>query len=101
VVKRKATAINYRHRSGATKIEAEQKQMETLSVIAILREKWADVMAKDQAGYFAHEWQELRNQVRRMIAQDSRYQAIKANRGRYEDKGAGPFSFGAEKAERA
>ncbi|MGZ6225981.1 MAG: hypothetical protein ACXWMH_10815 [Syntrophales bacterium] len=65
MVKRKATAINYRHRSGATKIEAEQKQMETLSVIAILREKWAAVMAKDQAGYFAHEWQELRNQVRR------------------------------------
>jgi len=36
-----------------------------------------------------------------MIAQDSRYQAIKANRGRDEDEGVGPFSFEAEKAERA
>ena len=85
----------------AARKQAEQKQMETLSVIAILGEKWAEVMAKDQAGYFVHEWQELRNQVRRMIAQDSRYQAIKANRGRDEDEGVGPFSFEAEKAERA
>ena len=53
-------------------------RMETLSVIAILEEKWAEVMAKDDAGYFIHEWQELRDQVRRLIAQDSRYQAIKA-----------------------
>ncbi len=60
--------------------QAEQDRVETLSVIAILEEKRAEVMAKDQAGYFIHEWQELRDQVRQMIAQDSRYHTIKANR---------------------
>jgi hypothetical protein len=60
--------------------QADQKRMETLSVIAILEEKWAEVMAKDHAGYFIREWQELRDQVRQMITQDSRYQAIRANR---------------------
>jgi hypothetical protein len=75
------------------KIEDEQMQMETLSVIAIPGKKWAEVMAKDLAGYSVHEWQELRNQVRRMIVHDFRYQAIKANKGRYEDEDAVPFLF--------
>ena len=66
-------------KSAASK-QAEQKRMETLSVIAILEEKWVEVMAKDHAGYFIREWQELRDQVRQMITQDSRYQAIRANR---------------------
>ncbi len=65
--------------SAASK-QADQKRMETLSVIAILEEKWAEVMAKDHAGYFIHEWQELRDQVRQLIIQDPRYQAIKARR---------------------
>lgn len=65
--------------SAASK-QAEQDRMDTQAVIAILEEKRTEVMAKDQAGYFIHEWQELRDQVRQMIAQDSRYQAIKANR---------------------
>jgi hypothetical protein len=64
---------------GVEKIENEQMQMETLSVIASLGKKWAEVMTKDQAGYFVHEWQAFR------------YQAIKANRRRYEDEGASPF----------
>ena len=37
-------------------------------------------MAKDRAGYFIHDWQELRDQVRQLIIQDPRYQAIKAKR---------------------
>ncbi len=60
--------------------QAEQDRMDTQAVIAILEEKRTEVMAKDQAGYFIHDWQELREQVRQMIAQDSRYQAIKANK---------------------
>jgi hypothetical protein len=48
-------------------------------VSAILEEKRAEVMAKDQAGYFIHEWQELRDQVRLMITHDPRYKAIKAS----------------------
>lgn len=48
--------------------------MHTQAVIAILEEKRTEVVAKNQAGYFIQECQ-----VRRMIAQDSRYQAIKAD----------------------
>jgi hypothetical protein len=37
-------------------------------------------MAKDDAGYFIREWQELRDQVRLMLTNDPRYKAIMANR---------------------
>ena len=47
------------------------------AVIEILADKRAEVMARDQAGYFIVEWQELRDQVRKLIIQDPRYQAIK------------------------
>jgi hypothetical protein len=60
--------------------QAEQDRIDTQAVITILEEKRIEVMAKDQAGYFIRDWQELKDQVREMIAQDSRYQAIKANR---------------------
>jgi hypothetical protein len=60
--------------------QLEQKRMETKAVIAILEDKRAEVMAQDRAGYFIHEWQELRDQVQQMITKDSRYQAIRANR---------------------
>ena len=36
-------------------------------------------MANDQAGYFIHDWQELRGQVRELIAEDPRYRTIKAS----------------------
>jgi hypothetical protein len=60
--------------------QGEQDRADTRAVIAILEDKRSKVMAKDQAGYFIHDWQELRDQVRQMITQDPRYQAIKANR---------------------
>jgi len=60
--------------------QAEQKRKETGAVIAILEDKRAQVMAQDEAGYFIREWQELRDQVRQMITQDSGYRAIRANR---------------------
>jgi hypothetical protein len=53
---------------------------DTLAVIAILEEKRAEVMANDRAGYFIRNWGELTDQVRQMIAADSRYQAIRINR---------------------
>jgi len=65
------------------KSENEQMQRETLSVIEILGKKWSDVMTEDQAGNFGHEW------VHEWQA--FRYHSIRANRRRYEDKGAGPF----------
>ena len=51
------------------------------NLIAILEDKRAEVLAEEQAGYFIHNWQELRDQVRRMIIQDPRYLAIKAKWG--------------------
>jgi chaperonin GroES len=60
--------------------QMEQDRVDTWSVIAILEEKRAEVMANDRAGYFIRDWQELRDQVRRLIGQDARYQAIKARK---------------------
>ena len=47
-------------------------------MIAILEEKRAEVMSKPDAGYFINGWQELHDQVRKMMINDARYQAIKA-----------------------
>ena len=52
-------------------------RIDAQAVIAILREKRDEVMRNGSAGYFIREWQELRDQVRRMIARDPRYQALK------------------------
>ena len=65
---------------GAAGRQGERDRMDTRAVIAILEEKRAEVAANDRAGYFIRDWQELGGQVRQMIAQDSRYQAIKANK---------------------
>jgi hypothetical protein len=64
---------------GAANSQIDRNRMNTGSVIQILEDKRAEVMAKDQAGYFIVEWQELGDQVRRLIIQDPRYQAIKAH----------------------
>jgi len=58
--------------------QSEPKRGETLTTIAILEDKRGEVMAQDQAGYFIREWNEMRDQVRQLITQDSRYQAIRA-----------------------
>ena len=60
--------------------QAEADQRNTRALIAILEENRAAVMAKDQAGYFIRNRQELRDQVRQMIVQDSRYQTMKVQR---------------------
>jgi hypothetical protein len=61
----------------ATK-QSGQDRMDTQAVISILEDKRAEVMAHQEAGYFIHDWQELRDQVRQMIMNDDRYKAIKA-----------------------
>jgi hypothetical protein len=60
--------------------QTEQVQAETRTLIAVLEEKRAETMGNDRAGYFIRDWQELNDQVRQLIAKDSRYQAIKADR---------------------
>jgi hypothetical protein len=60
--------------------QSEAKRAETEAVIGILEDKRVEVMSKQQAGYFIHDWQEIGDQVRQMIFRDARYQAIKSNR---------------------
>jgi hypothetical protein len=60
--------------------QADQDQRDTRAIIAILEEKRAEVMARTQAGYFIHDWQELTDQVRQMIVRDPRYLAIKSSK---------------------
>jgi hypothetical protein len=60
--------------------QSGQDRMDTQAVIAILQDKRAEVMAHQEAGYFIHDWQELRDQVRQMIMKDGRYKAIKAGK---------------------
>jgi hypothetical protein len=60
--------------------QPEVERAETHTVLAILAEKRAEVMANDRAGYFIRNWQELNGQVRQSIADDPRYRAIKSNR---------------------
>ena len=58
--------------------QAGQDRTDTQAMIAILEDKRAEVMAHQEAGYFIHDWQELRDQVRQLIMNDYRYKAIKA-----------------------
>lgn len=60
--------------------QSESKRAEIESVIAILEDKRTEVMSRQQAGYFIHDWQEIGDQVRQMIFGDARYQAIKNKR---------------------
>jgi chaperonin GroES len=59
--------------------QSGRKRADTALILAILEEKRATVMSRSEAGYFIHDWQEISDQVRKMIAQDSRYQAIRKN----------------------
>jgi len=53
------------------------RRASTESVLVILEEKRATVMANDQAGYFIRDWQEINDQVRQMIFHDARYLATR------------------------
>ena len=55
------------------------RRSETETIITILEEKRSEVMSSEEAGYFIHGWQEIGDQVRQLIFQDSRYQAIKTH----------------------
>jgi hypothetical protein len=66
-------------RSVAAK-QSDGKRADTERIITILEDQRAEVMRHNQAGYFIHGWQEISDQVRRMIFEDARYQAIKNNR---------------------
>jgi hypothetical protein len=59
-------------KSAASKQSAKDRE-DTETMVAILEEKRAEVMAREHAAYFIHDWQELRGQVRELIVGDSRY----------------------------
>src|SRR5689334_5530995 len=50
--------------------QAAQARLNTEAIIRILEDKRAEVMAHSEAGYFIHDWQELRTQVRDLIVED-------------------------------
>jgi hypothetical protein len=60
--------------------QSDAARADTEAIIAILEEKRSEVMRREEAGYFIHDWQEISDQVRQMIFQDARYPAIKSNR---------------------
>ena len=57
--------------------QSGQRRTDTKTMIAILEEKRSEVMSKERAGYFIHDWQEVRVQVRELIIGDPRYNAIR------------------------
>jgi hypothetical protein len=58
----------------------EGKRADTEAILEIFEDKRAEVMSREQAGYFMHEWQETGDRVRQLIYRDPRYQAIKSKR---------------------
>jgi len=52
-------------------------RLETRAVIAILEEKRLEVLRRNEAGYFIKNWQELTDQVQRLIRDDARFAAIR------------------------
>jgi hypothetical protein len=60
--------------------QVERDRSDTQALIDILEEKRTEVMAKHQAGYFIHDWQEPGDQVREMIVKDARYETIRTSR---------------------
>lgn len=58
-----------------------RKRSDTETIIAILEDKRPEVLSRDRASYFIRDWQEISDQVRQMIGQDSRYQAIRLRMG--------------------
>ena len=60
--------------------QSDAARADTDAIVAILEEKRAAVMSREQAGYFIHDWQEIGDQVRQMILHDTRYQTIRRNR---------------------
>jgi hypothetical protein len=60
--------------------QTDTKRAGTEAILAILEDKRAFVMSREEAGYFIRDWQEIGDQVRQMIFRDARYQKIKAGR---------------------
>ena len=62
--------------------QSGRDRMDTQAMIGILEDKRTGVLAHQEAGYFIHDWQEPRDQVRQMLMDDDRYKDIKARKAR-------------------
>jgi hypothetical protein len=62
------------------RIQTGQQEAETRTILAVLEQKRAETMSIPSAGYFIRVWRDLNDQVRQMIAEDPRYQLIRAQR---------------------
>ena len=74
----------------ASRKQSGEARLATQTMIGILEDKRVEVLANQRAGYFIHDWQELRDQVRRLIMNDARYtvlQAEKHRRAQNQDQG--------------
>ena len=56
------------------------KRARTEAILTMLEDKRQAVMSRTEAGYFIRDWQEISDQVRQMIAGDSRYPALNVAR---------------------
>jgi hypothetical protein len=56
------------------------KRVDTEAILAVLAEKRVEVMSIDSAGAFIHDWQDIGDQVRKLISGDPRFQTIRRNR---------------------
>jgi hypothetical protein len=57
---------------GVARRQTGPNQSRTRTILAILEEKRDSMLAPNDAGYFIHDWQELRDQVRLLILHDPR-----------------------------
>jgi hypothetical protein len=57
--------------------QSGQDRLDTRAMIAILEDKRLDVLRRNEAGYFIKNWQELTDQVQKLIRDDSRFSAIR------------------------
>jgi hypothetical protein len=56
------------------------KRADTEAILAVLAEKRVEVMSIDSAGAFIRDWQDIGDQVRKLISGDPRFEAIRTNR---------------------
>ena len=57
--------------------QSVRDRLDTRALIAILEEKRLEVLGRNEAGYFIKSWQELTDQVQRLVRDDSRFTAIR------------------------
>src|SRR5258706_13074720 len=66
----------------ALETATQQAPEDLQAILQILEDKRAEVMTNENAGYFIHDWEELRDQVRRLILADDRHNAIRAGQNK-------------------